>query len=289
VFEESVPEIGARDVGAIDSLDAYLLEIGRTRLLTKDEEQHLARQIEAGDEAARRRMIEANLRLVVSIAKRYRGQGVPFLDLIQDGTVGLIRAVEKFDWRRDLKFSTYATWWIRQAVQRSIHTHGRTIRIPVHTAEDMLRVRRARIRLEPVLGREPDARELAAATGVPEAKIERLHQYDRMTYDRMTISMESADDHEATLADRPQEESVESDFLSEEQHRLVSEALGVLPERERFIVAMRFGLDGSAPRSAESIGSELRLSKERVREIEAAALKALRGFRPLVEWRHAAA
>jgi RNA polymerase primary sigma factor len=284
VLDESVPAIGANDGGSVDSLDAYLLEIGRTRLLTKEEEQLLARRIEAGDEAARRRMIEANLRLVVSIAKRYRGQGVPFLDLIQDGTVGLIRAVEKFDWRRDLKFSTYATWWIRQAVQRSIHTHGRTIRIPVHTAEDMLRVRRARIRLEPVLGREPDARELAAATGVPEEKIQRLHQFDRMT-----LSMDSTDDHEATMADRPQEESLEGDFISSEQHRMVEEALRVLPERERFVVAMRFGLDGSAPRSAESIGSELRLSKERVREIEAAALKSLRGFRPLVEWRHAAA
>jgi RNA polymerase primary sigma factor len=284
VLDDWAPDFGANDGGAIDSLDAYLLEIGRTRLLTKEEEQLLARRIEVGDEAARRRMIEANLRLVVSIAKRYRGQGVPFLDLIQDGTVGLIRAVEKFEWRRNLKFSTYATWWIRQAVQRSIHTHGRTIRIPVHTAEDMLRVRRARIRLEPVLGREPDARELATATGVPEEKIHRLRQFDRMT-----ASMESADDHEATMADRPQEESLEGDLMSTEQHRLVGEALSVLPERERFIVAMRFGLDGSEPRSAESIGSELRLSKERVREIEAAALKSLRGFRPLVEWRHAAA
>jgi RNA polymerase primary sigma factor len=284
VLDDWAPDFGTNDGGAIDSLDAYLLEIGRTRLLTKEEEQLLARRIEVGDEAARRRMIEANLRLVVSIAKRYRGQGVPFLDLIQDGTVGLIRAVEKFDWRRNLKFSTYATWWIRQAVQRSIHTHGRTIRIPVHTAEDMLRVRRARIRLEPVLGREPDAQELATATGLPEEKIHRLRQFDRMT-----ASMESADDHESTMADRPQEESLEGDLMSTEQHRLVAEALSVLPERERFIVAMRFGLDGSEPRSAESIGSELRLSKERVREIEAAALKALRGFRPLVEWRHAAA
>jgi RNA polymerase primary sigma factor len=284
VLDDSAPDTGASEGGTIDSLDAYLLEIGRTRLLTKDEEQFLARRIEEGDDAARRRMIEANLRLVVSIAKRYRGQGVPFLDLIQDGTVGLIRAVEKFDWRRDLKFSTYATWWIRQAVQRSIHTHGRTIRVPVHTAEDMLRVRRARIQLEPVLGRDPDVDELAAATGVPAEKVKRLQQFDRMT-----LTMESTDDHEATMADQDQEESLEDGLLTSEQHRLVAEALRVLPERERFVVAMRYGLEGGSPRSAESIGSELRLSKERVREIEAAALKALRGFRPLVEWRHAAA
>ena len=142
----------------VDSLDLYLAQIGRTPLLTKDEEQRLARLVEEGDELAKRRMVEANLRLVVSIAKKYRGHGVAFLDLIQEGTLGLVRAVEKFDWRRDLKFSTYATWWIRQAVQRAVANHSRTIRVPVHVHDRMRKIDRSRRELEARLGSRGDRR-----------------------------------------------------------------------------------------------------------------------------------
>src|SRR5438105_822354 len=163
------------------TLDVYLAEMGRRPLLDKRQERRLAMRIECGDESARRHMIEANLRLVVSIAKHYRGRGVPMLDLIQDGTLGLIRAVDKFDWRRDLKFSTYATWWIRQAVQRSVHNHGRPIRVPVHTAERVVKLRRTRATLEVRLGRAPTDRELAEAMHVPVRRIAQLAAIDHVT------------------------------------------------------------------------------------------------------------
>src|SRR4051794_15457257 len=155
----------------VDSLDLYLAQIGRTPLLTKHEEQQLAQRIEMGDEEARRRMVEANLRLVVSIAKKYRGHGVGFLDLIQEGTIGLVRAVEKFEWRRDLKFSTYATWWIRQAVQRAVANQSRTIRVPVHVHDRMRKIERARRTLEAKLGREPTDAEIAKEAKLTQAEI----------------------------------------------------------------------------------------------------------------------
>ena len=155
----------------VDGLDLYLAQIGRTPLLTKHEEQQLAQRIEQGDEAAKRRMVEANLRLVVSIAKKYRGNGVAFLDLIQEGTIGLVRAVEKFDWRRDLKFSTYATWWIRQAVQRAVANQSRTIRVPVHVHDRIRKVDRARRTLEAKLGREPNAEEIAKESKLSVAEV----------------------------------------------------------------------------------------------------------------------
>jgi RNA polymerase primary sigma factor len=265
------------------ALDAYLREIGRNPLLTKNEEQQLARRVEAGDAAARDRMIEANLRLVVSIAKHYRGHGVPLIDLIQDGTIGLIRAVEKFDWRRDLKFSTYATWWIRQAVQRSVHTHGRSIRLPIHTAERVIKVRRTRTQLEAVLGRAPSDEELARELGLPVKRVAYLTEIDVLS--QGVEALESDVELEATAAPA----DVDNELLDQERRTALREAVSNLPERERVVLELRYGLNGSEPRSAESIGSLLSVSRQRVRQIESAALRSLKGLDVLAPWRDQAA
>ena len=265
------------------ALDAYLHEIGRNPLLTKREEQQLARRVEAGDQAARDRMIEANLRLVVSIAKHYRGHGVPLIDLIQDGTIGLIRAVEKFDWRRDLKFSTYATWWIRQAVQRSVHTHSRAIRLPIHTAERVVKVRRTRTQLEAVLGRAPTDEELARELGLPVKRVAYLTEIDVLSQGVEQLESDVELEASATLSD------VDGDLLEQERRSALREAVRHLPERERVVLELRYGLNGSEPRSAESIGSLLSVSRQRVRQIESAALRSLRGLDVLAPWRDQAA
>ena len=217
--------------------DVYLTEIGRHRLLDKDEERQLARLVEAGDDCARRRMIESNLRLVVSIAKHFRGHGVPLSDLIQDDTVGLIRAVHKFDWRRDLKFSTYATWWIRQAVQRSVHNHGRPIRVPVHTAERVVKLRRTRATLEVRLGRAPTDHELAEAMHLPLRRIAQLARIDHGT-----SAAESIDDGEASRRAGP--ERAEDELMTE--CAIASGCHVHLTERQRTVLELRFGLDGGS-------------------------------------------
>ena len=265
------------------ALDAYLREIGRNPLLTKDQEQRLARRVEAGDAAARERMIEANLRLVVSIAKHYRGHGVPLIDLIQDGTIGLIRAVEKFDWRRDLKFSTYATWWIRQAVQRSVHTHSRSIRLPIHTAERVVKVRRTRTQLEAALGRAPTDQELARELGLPVKRVVYLTEIDVLS--QGVEQLEGDLEPETTRSPT----HVDADLLEQERRAALREALQHLPERERVVLELRYGLNGSEPRSAESIGSLLSVSRQRVRQIESAALRSLSGLEVLAAWRDQAA
>jgi RNA polymerase primary sigma factor len=272
--EERTFEAAALPASA-DSLALFLNEIGRYPLLTAPEEVALAKRVERGDLAAKERMINCNLRLVVSIAKRYRGHGVPFGDLIQDGVIGLNRAVEKFDWRKGFKFSTYATWWIRQAVQRSIAGQSRTIRVPTHVHERRQTLQRHARKLEPELGRPATHEELAKATGLSLTHVE-----EALAVPDARVSLNSPvgdDDGELgdlfadTSAEDPAEEA-ESALRS----RAVREALTDLPERERRILELRFGLDGD-PQSLEAIGRELQLTRERVRQLEAQALASLGG------------
>ena len=260
---------------AIDSLDLYLSQIGRTRLLTKQDEQLLARRIERGDDLAKRRMVEANLRLVVSIAKRYRGNGVPFQDLIQEGTLGLVRAVEKFDWRRDLKFSTYATWWITQAVQRAVANQGRTIRLPVHLSDRLRKVDRARRQAEARLGREATLAEVAIQAGLEEAEVTEAETYRRHT---VSLQKPAGEDADSELGDLiPDENAADVDEAVEGVLRVAQlrEALATLPDRSRRILELRFGLGGGQPMPLDGIAREVGLTRERVRQIEAEALREL--------------
>src|SRR4249919_1734341 len=274
-------EVVEVEIATTNSLDLFLRQAGRYPLLTKDEEVMLAKRIEAGDPLAKRRMIESNLRLVVSIAKQYRGQGVPFLDLIQEGVLGLNRAVEKFDWRRDLKFSTYATWWIRQSVQRAVANHARTIRVPVHVVERQQKLSRASRRLEVELGREPTKEELAEATGLPMQHIdEALGAAHASVSLNQTVSADDEGELGDLFADREAADPFEE---AEESLRKqgVRRALDALPERERRILELRFGFDGE-PWTLEAIGNELDLTRERVRQLEGQALSRLGALRDLI-------
>jgi RNA polymerase primary sigma factor len=260
--------------GAADSLQLFLTEIGRHPLLTAAEEVVLAKRIERGDPAAKERMINSNLRLVVSIAKRYRGHGVPFLDLIQDGVIGLNRAVEKFDHRKGFKFSTYATWWIRQAVQRSIAGQSRTIRVPTHVHERRQTLTRHQRRLEAELDRPPTHEELAEATGLTLTNVEEALAVPEA---RVSLSQRVGSGEETELGDLFADEHADDPGeLAEEalRRRAVRLALADLPERERRILELRFGID-CEPRSLEAIGAELGLTRERIRQLEAAALAKL--------------
>ena len=255
-------------------VELFLAELGRHRLLSAAEEVRLAKRVEHGDLAAKKQMVNANLRLVVSIAKRYRGRGVPFLDLIQEGTLGLNRAVEKFDWRLGYKFSTYAHWWIRQAVERAIASQARTIRLPFHVIERRQKLARAARTLAPALGREPSLEELAEATGLPLG-----HVRQALGCAEASVSLNQAVgvDGDTELADfladpaagDPVEEAERSLLRQTVQRRLER-----LPERERLIVERRFGLQGE-PQTLETVGRELGLTRERVRQLQVQALKQL--------------
>jgi RNA polymerase primary sigma factor len=267
-------------VGSADSLQLFLADVGRHKLLTASEEVTLAKAIERGDLLAKRRMIESNLRLVVSIAKGYRGLGVPFLDLIQEGTLGLNRAVEKFDWRRGFKFSTYATWWIRQSVQRAVANHARTIRVPVHVVERQQKLSRAARRLEVELGREATKQELAEATGLPMQHVdEALGAAQASVSLNQTVGADDEGELGDLFADR---EAADPFDEAEESLRRqgVRKALDALPERERRILELRFGFEGE-PWTLEAIGHELDLTRERVRQLEAQALARLSALREL--------
>src|SRR6266550_4699608 len=251
--EQKTPNPGVI-VGSADSLQLFLADVGRHKLLTASEEVTLAKAIERGDMLAKRRMIESNLRLVVSIAKGYRGLGVPFLDLIQEGTLGLNRAVEKFDWRRGFKFSTYATWWIRQSVQRAVANHARTIRVPVHVVERQQKLSRAARRLEVELGREATKQELAEATGLPMQHVdEALGAANASVSLNQTVGADDEGELGDLFADR---EAADPFDEAEESLRRqgVRRALEALPERERRILELRFGFEGE-PWTLEAIGS----------------------------------
>jgi RNA polymerase primary sigma factor len=262
-------------IATTDALQLFLNEAGRWPLLTKEEEVELAKRIERGDMEAKERMINSNLRLVVSIAKKYQGHGLSLLDLIQEGIIGLIRAVEKFDWRRGFKFSTYATWWIRQAVQRGVANKARTIRIPVHIADREQRIARAERALAPKLGRQPTEEEVAKQAKLPLKQVREVRQAARAitSLDRPVGSENDASLGELFAAEQaPPEEEV---TVSLEQD-VLRRAVAQLPEREREVVKRRYGLNGDRdPASLEAIGRELGLTRERVRQIEARALEQL--------------
>jgi RNA polymerase primary sigma factor len=261
---------------SLDSLRLYLRSIGRVELLTADQEIALAKRIERGDMAAKRHMVEANLRLVVSIAKGYLGRGLSFLDLIQEGSLGLIRAVEKFDYRRGYKFSTYATWWIRQAVTRAIADKARTIRIPVHMVEKLNRVAHVERQLVQRLGREPEPAEIAA-----ELKISVREVRDILRVAQMPVSLEKpiGDEDESELGDFVADDQTEEPFEAATenlQREDIQRALDALPERERQVIELRYGLRGHEPLTLEEVGRAFGVTRERVRQIENNTLKKLK-------------
>jgi RNA polymerase primary sigma factor len=273
--EAKAPKLDLTVEPSLDSLRLYLGEIGRVPLLTADQEVYLAKRVERGDLAAKRQMIEANLRLVVSIAKPHLGRGLSFLDLIQEGSVGLIRAVEKFDYRRGFKFSTYATWWIRQAVTRAIADKARTIRLPVHMCERLTKVGRTQRRLAQRLGREPRPDEIAAELELTTAEVREI-----LRVAQLPVSLEKplGEEGDARLGDLVEDELAESPLEVASLSRRcedIDHALAALPERERGVLELRFGLHGGRPRTLEEVGRTLGVSRERIRQIESTTLKRL--------------
>jgi RNA polymerase primary sigma factor len=273
--EQSTYVNGDLAVATTDALQLFLNEAGRWPLLTADEEVELAKRIERGDKEAKERMINSNLRLVVSIAKRYQGHELSLLDLIQEGIIGLIRAVEKFDWRRGFKFSTYATWWIRQAVQRGVANKSRTIRIPVHIVEREQRLARAERELAPKLGRQPTDEELAKQARLTAKQVREVRQAARAV---TSLDRSIGSENEGALGDLIAGEQVppEEEVTVSLEQDVLRRAIAELPEREREVVKLRYGLNGDRdPASLEAIGQRLGLTRERVRQIEANALEQL--------------
>jgi RNA polymerase primary sigma factor len=273
--EEKMPKLDLTVEPSLDSLRLYLREIGKVPLLTADQEVYLAKRIERGDMAAKTQMIEANLRLVVSIAKSYLGRGLSFLDLIQEGSLGLIRAVEKFDYRKGYKFSTYATWWIRQAVTRAIADKARTIRIPVHMVEKLNKVVHIERQLVQRLGREPRPDEIA---GELEMTTEEVREILRMAQLPVSLEKPIGEEEESELGDFVQDEQAESPFDSASlslRREDIERALGSLPERERKVIELRFGLKGEQPCTLEEVGRAFGVTRERIRQIENNTLKKL--------------
>jgi RNA polymerase primary sigma factor len=269
------PEIDLTVEPSLDSLRLYLRSIGRVPLLTAEQEVSLAKRIERGDMSAKQHMVEANLRLVVSIAKGYLGRGLTFLDLIQEGSLGLIRAVEKFDYRRGYKFSTYATWWIRQAVTRAIADKGRTIRIPVHMVEKLNKVVHVERQLVQSLGREPTPEEIAIEL---ECSAREVRDILRMSQQPISLEKPIGEEEESELGDFVEDQTAESPYeLAAENLRRdnVRRALQALPKREREVIEMRFGLTGGRPRTLEEVGRAFNVTRERIRQIENHTLKKL--------------
>ena len=261
-----------------DSLQLFLKDVGKVDLLTAAQEVELAKRIERGDHRAKQEMIEANLRLVVSIAKRYRNQGLPFLDLIQEGTIGLVRAAEKFDHRKGFKFSTYATWWIRQAVARALADKSRTIRMPVHVVEKLNRILRAERKLRAERGREPSSEEIAYELDL---SIEDVEQIRRTAQTPVSLEKPVGDEEESEFGHFLEDESEplpdEAADLSLRNEAL-RRALGMLAERERRVLEMRYGLDGQQPRTLDEVGRIFNVTRERIRQIENHSLKKLRAL-----------
>jgi RNA polymerase primary sigma factor len=273
--EEKGPKLDLSVEPSLDSLRLYLREIGKVPLLTADQEVYLAKRIERGDMAAKTHMIEANLRLVVSIAKSYLGRGLSFLDLIQEGSLGLIRAVEKFDYRKGYKFSTYATWWIRQAVTRAIADKARTIRIPVHMVEKLNKVVHIERQLVQRLGREPQPDEIAIEL---EMTTEEVREILRMAQLPVSLEKPIGEEEESELGDFVQDEQAESPFDTASlqlRREDIDRALDSLPERERKVIELRFGLTGAQPCTLEEVGRAFGVTRERIRQIENNTLKRL--------------
>ena len=268
----SVPE----GVSIEDPVRMYLKEIGKVSLLTADEEIELAKRMEQGDEDAKKRLAEANLRLVVSIAKRYVGRGMLFLDLIQEGNLGLIKAVEKFDYKKGYKFSTYATWWIRQAITRAIADQARTIRIPVHMVETINRTIRTSRQLTQSLGREPSAAEIAEVMKMP---VQRVEEILKIAMDPISLETPVGEEDDTHLGDfiKDNKSEVPADAaaytLLQEQ---LDEVMQTLTDREKKVLALRFGLEDGRSRTLEEVGKEFHVTRERIRQIEAKALRKLR-------------
>ena len=268
----SVPE----GIGVDDPVRMYLKEIGKVPLLSPDEEIELAKKIELGDEEAKKKLAESNLRLVVSIAKRYAGRGMQLLDLIQEGNLGLIKAVEKFDYRKGYKFSTYATWWIRQAITRAIADQARTIRIPVHMVETINRLVRTQRQLVQKLGREATPEELAKELNMP---VERVREIMKISQDPVSLETPIGEEEDSHLGDFIQDNNVEvpADAATYTLlHEQLMDVLSTLTEREQKVLRLRFGLDDGRPRTLEEVGRQFNVTRERIRQIEAKALRKLR-------------
>jgi RNA polymerase primary sigma factor len=261
-----------------DSLQLFLKDIGKVRLLTAQEEVDLAKRIERGDLDAKQKMVESNLRLVVSIAKNYRNQGLPFLDLIQEGTLGLVRAAEKFDYRKGFKFSTYATWWIRQAIARALADKARTIRIPVHVVEKLNKIGRAERKLVTELGREPTPEEIADVTGIEPDEVDSIK---RSAQAPVSLEKPVGDEEESEFGQFIADERAESPYeraaemLTKEALR---EALENLSYRERRVLELRYGLGGEHPRTLDEVGRTFNVTRERIRQIENQSLKKLQSL-----------
>ena len=268
----SVPE----GIPLEDPVRMYLKEIGKVPLLTAEQEVDLAQRMENGDKEAQQRLAEANLRLVVSIAKRYVGRGMLFLDLIQEGNLGLIKAVEKYDWRKGYKFSTYATWWIRQAITRAIADQARTIRIPVHMVETINKLIRVSRQLLQELGREPTPEEIAEEMGI---SVERVREIQKISQEPVSLETPIGEEEDSHLGDFIQDENVpvpaDAAAFTLLKEQLV-EVLGTLTEREQKVLRLRFGLDDGRARTLEEVGREFNVTRERIRQIEAKALRKLR-------------
>ena len=268
----SVPE----GIGVDDPVRMYLKEIGKVPLLSPDEEIELAKKIELGDEEAKKKLAESNLRLVVSIAKRYAGRGMQLLDLIQEGNLGLIKAVEKFDYRKGYKFSTYATWWIRQAITCAIADQARTIRIPVHMVETINRLVRTQRQLVQKLGREATPEELAKELDMP---VERVREIMKISQDPVSLETPIGEEEDSHLGDFIQDNNVEvpADAATYTLlHEQLMDVLSTLTEREQKVLRLRFGLDDGRPRTLEEVGRQFNVTRERIRQIEAKALRKLR-------------
>ena len=273
---ENIELAGPVGVSIEDPVRMYLKEIGKVPLLTAEEEKELAMKMEAGDMEAKKRLAEANLRLVVSIAKRYVGRGMLFLDLIQEGNLGLIKAVEKFDYRKGYKFSTYATWWIRQAITRAIADQARTIRIPVHMVETINKLIRVQRQLLQELGREPYPEEIAEKMGLP---VERVREIQKISQEPVSLETPIGEEEDSHLGDFIQDDNVpvpaEAAAFTLLKEQLV-EVLGTLTEREQKVLCLRFGLEDGRARTLEEVGKEFDVTRERIRQIEAKALRKLR-------------
>ncbi len=266
------------DVKVNDSVKIYLREIGKVPLLTAQQETELAKRIAAGDEQAKQDLIQANLRLVIAIAKRYAGRGMPFLDLIQEGNMGLIKAVDKFDYTKGFKFSTYATWWIRQAIARAIADQARTIRIPVHMVETIYKITRAQRQLVQELGREPTAEEISdRLEGALSA--DRIREIQRINQEPVSLETPIGEEDDSHLGDFLEDKEVETpneyttkSLLKDELYEVMSD----LTEREQKVLKLRYGLEDNHPRTLEEVGKEFNVTRERIRQIEAKAIKKLR-------------